>query len=71
MERQGFLAAPEVRLMRLNDQVWRACRVVIDANHDGRMTFAEGVELLVHEARMERRLAEMEVHWYVENPAIP
>ena len=72
MERQGFLAAPEVRLMRLNDQVWRACRVVIDAEiATGRMTFAEGVELLVREARMERRLAEMEVHWYVENPGDP
>ncbi|HMK92462.1 MAG TPA: DUF885 family protein, partial [Thermoleophilia bacterium] len=30
MEAQGFLADPGVRLMRLNDQVWRACRVVID-----------------------------------------
>jgi hypothetical protein len=72
MERQGFLAAPEVRLMRLNDQVWRACRVVIDAEIAiGRMTFAEAVELLAREARMERRLARMEVHWYVENPGDP
>ena len=30
MEAQGFLVAPAVRLMRLNDQLWRACRVVID-----------------------------------------
>ncbi len=30
MEAQGFLVAPGVRLMRLNDQLWRACRVVID-----------------------------------------
>ncbi len=72
MERQGFLAAPEVRLMRLNDQVWRACRVVIDAEvATNRMTFSEAVDLLVREAHMDRRLAEVEVHWYVENPGDP
>ena len=72
MERQGFLAAPEVRLMRLNDQVWRACRVVIDAEvATGRMTFSEAVDLLVQEARMDRRLAGLEVRWYVENPGDP
>ena len=30
MDREGFLDDPVVRLARLNDQVWRACRVVID-----------------------------------------
>ena len=72
MDRQGFLAAPEVRLMRLNDQVWRACRVVIDVEvATGRMTFAEAVELLAREARMDPRFAELEVRWYVENPGEP
>lgn len=72
MDGQGFLAAPEVRLMRLNDQVWRACRVVIDAEvGTGRMTFSDAVELLVREARMDHRLAELEVHWYVESPGDP
>ncbi|HOT23574.1 MAG TPA: DUF885 domain-containing protein [Thermoleophilia bacterium] len=72
MERQGFLAAPEVRLMRLNDQVWRACRVVIDAEVAvGRMPFTEAVDLLVREARMDPRLADLEVRRYVENPGTP
>jgi uncharacterized protein (DUF885 family) len=72
MERQGLLAAPEVRLMRLNSQVWRACRVVIDAEvATGRMTFSDAVELLARETRMDRRLAELEVHWYVERPGDP
>ena len=45
MEREGFLAAPAVRLMRLNDQIWRACRVVIDVElHLGSMTFDEAVD---------------------------
>jgi uncharacterized protein (DUF885 family) len=69
METQGFLGAPEVRLMRLNDQVWRACRVVIDAEvATGRMTFDEAATLLAREARMEPRLADLEVRWYVEEP---
>lgn len=72
MERQGFLAAPEVRLMRLNDQVWRACRVMIDAEiATGRMRFSEAVDVLVREALMDPRLAELEVRWYVENPGEP
>ena len=72
MERQGFLAAPEVRLMRLNDQVWRACRVVIDAEvATGRMVFDEAVALLVREARMAPQLADLEVRWYVESPGQP
>jgi uncharacterized protein (DUF885 family) len=72
MERQGFLAAPDVRLMRLNDQVWRACRVVIDAEiATGRMTFSEAVDMLVREALMDPLLAELEVRWYVENPGEP
>ena len=72
MERQGFLAGPEARLVRLNDQVWRACRVVIDVEvATGRMSVAEAVDLLVREARMDRRLAEAEVRWYVESPGEP
>ncbi len=72
MERQGFLASPEVRLMRLNDQVWRACRVVIDAEvATGRTSFAEAVSTLAREARMDPRLAELEVRWYVESPGTP
>ena len=54
MEQQGFLADPAVRLMRLNDQVWRACRVIIDVElHLGRMSLDEAVDLLVGEAHME------------------
>ncbi len=47
MEAQGFLAAPDVRLMRLNDQLWRACRVVIDMELNlGLMSFDEAVDFL-------------------------
>jgi uncharacterized protein (DUF885 family) len=72
MERQGFLAAPDVRLMRLNDQLWRACRVVIDMEvHLGLMSFGEAVEYLSANAHIGRFEAEQEVRWYVRAPGYP
>jgi uncharacterized protein (DUF885 family) len=69
MERQGFLDDPAVRLMRLNDQVWRACRVVIDVElHLGRMRLDEAVDFLARETRMNRREAELECRRYAEEP---
>ena len=42
MDREGFLDDPAVRLMRLNDQIWRACRVVIDVElHLGRWAWTK------------------------------
>jgi uncharacterized protein (DUF885 family) len=72
MEAQGFLSSPPVRLMRLNDQLWRACRVVIDMElHLGLMSFEEAVEFLSREAHLERSKAELEVRWYVGAPGYP
>ena len=72
MERAGFLSAPAVRLMRLNDQVWRAARIVIDMEVNlGTMNFTEAVELLAETAHMNRAEAEMEVRWYVGSPGYP
>jgi uncharacterized protein (DUF885 family) len=69
MDAQGFLDDPVVRLMRLNDQIWRACRVVIDVElHLGRMSLEQAVEYLVREARMNRREAELECRRYAEEP---
>ena len=69
MDREGFLGDPVVRLMRLNDQLWRACRVVIDVElHRGRMGLDEAVDFLVREATMNRREAELECRRYAEEP---
>ncbi len=69
MDREGFLDDPAVRLMRLNDQVWRACRVVIDVElHLGRMDLDAAVAYLVAETRMNRREAELECLRYAEDP---
>ena len=72
MEAQGFLAAPAVRLMRLNDQLWRACRVVIDMELNlGLMSFDQAVDFLSSEAHIERPSAELEVRWYSGAPGYP
>lgn len=69
MEQEGFLAAAAVRLMRLNDQVWRACRVVIDIElHLGVMDLPAAVDLLSGEAHMNRYEAELECRRYAEEP---
>jgi uncharacterized protein (DUF885 family) len=69
MDREGFLDDQVVRLMRLNDQIWRACRVVIDVElHRGRMKLGEAVDFLAREARMNRREAELECRRYAEEP---
>jgi uncharacterized protein (DUF885 family) len=72
MEREGFLSAPAVRLMRLGDQLWRACRVVIDTGlHLGHLTNEEAVELLVATAHLGRYEAQLEVRWYAQAPGYP
>ncbi|HEY5386504.1 MAG TPA: DUF885 domain-containing protein, partial [Thermoleophilia bacterium] len=69
MEREGFLADPAVRLMRLNDQVWRACRVVIDIElHLGIMDLPAAVDYLSAEAHMNRYEAELECRRYAGEP---
>ncbi len=69
MEQQGLLADPAVRLMRLNDQVWRACRVVIDVElHLGIMDLPAAVDYLCAEAHMNRYEAELECRRYTGEP---
>jgi uncharacterized protein (DUF885 family) len=69
MEREGFLSSPEVRLMRLNDQIWRACRVILDMElHLGTMSFAEAVDMLERTAHMGRYEAVLECRRYLEEP---
>ncbi|HEY5474936.1 MAG TPA: DUF885 family protein, partial [Candidatus Limnocylindrales bacterium] len=64
-----FLADTAVRLMRLNDQVWRACRVIIDVElHLGMMDLPTAVDFLSGEAHMNRYEAELECRRYAEEP---
>lgn len=72
MFEQGFYSDPKVRLMQLKDQVWRACRVLIDVGlHTQGMTYEQAVNMLVERARVERVNAEIEVNRYCGTPTQP
>lgn len=72
MREQGYLKDKKTRLIQLKDQLWRACRIVIDVRlHTGKYTFDEAVDLLVDVARLERGNAVAEVNRYTQSPTQP
>ncbi len=72
MYEKGFYTQPQTRLLQLKDQLWRACRVVIDAGlHTGKMSFNQAVEMLVKVAKLERTNAIAEVKRYTYTPTQP
>jgi uncharacterized protein (DUF885 family) len=69
---KGFYTKPQTRLLQLKDQLWRACRVVIDASlHTGKMSFDQAVEMLVKVAKLEKTNAIAEVKRYTYTPTQP
>ena len=69
---EGFYTKPETRLLQLKDQLWRACRVVIDASlHTNRMSFNKAVDMLVNVAKLEKINAIAEVKRYTYTPTQP
>jgi hypothetical protein len=69
---EGMTTDPKARLFQLKDQLWRACRVVIDVKlHVGEMTFDEAVDMLVNVAKLERVNAIGEVRRYTQSPTQP
>jgi hypothetical protein len=68
---QGIAASPEaVRFVVAKDQLWRACRIVIDVKlHRGAMTFDQGWQMLRDVARMQEPQARAEVKRYTQSPA--
>lgn len=72
MFEKGFLQDHRSRLLQLKDQLWRACRVIIDVKiHTNEMSFDEAVAMLVDEAKLERTNAITEVRRYVQTPTQP
>ncbi len=72
MYEEGFYTKPQTRLLQLKDQLWRACRVVIDASlHTHRMSFDRAVEMLVDVAKLEKTNAIAEVKRYSYDPTQP
>ena len=69
---EGMTSDPRARLFQLKDQLWRACRVVIDVKlHIGTMTYEEAVEMLVGVAHLERPNAIGEARRYTQSPTQP
>lgn len=63
------IGGPEAKLFGLKDQLWRACRVVLDVGiHTGEIGFDEAVAMLVDVAGLEREGAEAEVRRYTSSP---
>ena len=72
MYEQGFYTKPETRLLQLKDQLWRACRVVIDVSiHTHKMSFNQAVDKLVKVAKLEKTNAIAEVKRYTYTPTQP
>jgi len=68
----GFFSDPRSRLLQLKDQLWRACRVIIDVGlHTKKMSYDQAVELLVNDAKLERVHAQKEVTRYTFTPTQP
>ena len=72
MKREGFYSSKETELIQLKDQLWRACRIVIDVRlHTGKYSFDDAVDMLVKIARLEPSSAEAEVRRYSQDPTQP
>jgi uncharacterized protein (DUF885 family) len=68
----GFYSDPRSRLLQLKDQLWRACRVIIDVGlHTKKMKYTEAVDLLINDAKLQKVHAEKEVTRYTYTPTQP
>ena len=72
MYEAGFYSNPRSRLLQLKDQLWRACRVIIDVKlHTKMMKYDEAVSFLVDCAKLQKVHAEKEVTRYTFTPTQP
>jgi uncharacterized protein (DUF885 family) len=72
MEELGFINLPIQRLARLQAQLWRAARIIIDSSlHTGKMSVEEAIDFLVERAGLEPDDAKTEVRRYTTTPTQP
>jgi len=72
MEELGYIDAPVQRLGRLNGQLWRAARIILDVSlHTRDMTVEEAEAFLVENANLEPGDAKAEVRRYTGTPTQP
>jgi len=72
MTEHEFIKDLESRLMKVNDGIWRATRIIVDVKLSrGEMTFDEAVNMLMKEADMSKEAAVAEVRRYTLTPGYP
>ena len=72
MEQQGFINKPIQRLERLQAQLWRAARIIVDVSlHTGKMSYEEALQFMVEKANLEPADAKAEVNRYIQTPTQP
>ena len=72
MGEKGFITDLEMRLVQVNDVIWRAVRIIVDVKLSrGEMGFEEAVMMLMQEAGLTREGAEAEVKRYTQTPGYP
>jgi uncharacterized protein (DUF885 family) len=72
MEQAGFIHLPIQRLVRLQAQLVRASRIIIDVSlHLGQMSVEEAILFLTNRAGQEPDSARAEVRRYTQHPAQP
>ena len=72
MAEQSYYRDPRSRVVQLKDELWRACRVVIDVGlHTRGMSVEEATTMLAEIARLEAPNARAEVLRYTRTPTQP
>ncbi|MEW6221927.1 MAG: DUF885 domain-containing protein [Candidatus Hadarchaeota archaeon] len=72
MMEHGFSSDPKTEFVQVNDQIWRAVRIIVDVGLSrGEMGFGEAVEMLVKETGMPVEAAVAEVRRYTKSPGYP
>jgi uncharacterized protein (DUF885 family) len=72
MTEHGFVKGVESQLMKVNDGVWRAVRIIVDVKlSQGEMSFDEAVDMLMKEAGTSKEAAVAEVRRYTMTPGYP
>ena len=72
MEQLGYIDKPLQRLGRLNGQLWRAARIILDVSlHLEKMSVGKGIDFLVDQVGLERTNAQAEVRRYTLTPTQP
>jgi len=72
MEQLGFINQPIQKLARLQAQLWRASRIILDVSlHTSKMPVDEAIKFLVDRAGLEPDDAKAEVRRYTSSPTQP